>query len=122
VFLHIYIKIFFRIAHLITLINFHKRPFEVNGYKEFQGSSFFCCCEIYFNADKDSTRATSVINVGQCDRCHRHRTNEAAIAVIAKRDVFWPSAMEALLEGNEPNEYTVFIRVCFVTPFLYRTD
>jgi len=52
----------------------------------------------------------------------QHRTNEAAIPVIAKRDVFWPSAMEALLEGKEPKEYTIFISVYFVTPFLYRPD
>ena len=118
---YIYIfKTFFRIAHLITFINSLKKYFKVKGYKEFQGISFYC--EIYFRVDKGSTRAMSEINVGQCDRCRRHRTNETAILVTAKRDVFWPSAMEALLEGNEPKEYAQFIRVYFVTSFLYRPD
>ena len=84
-------------------------PLKVLQSKELQKNSkaVLFCCEIYFNADKGSTRATSEINVGQCDRCRRQRTNEAAIPVFATRDVFWPSAMEVLLEGKEPNECTL---------------
>jgi hypothetical protein len=84
----IYIYIFliiFRIALLISSSVPLKSPSKWRATKNSKAVSF--CCEIYVNANKGSTRATSEINVGQCDRRRRHRTNEGAVPMIATRDV-----------------------------------
>jgi hypothetical protein len=46
------------------------------------------CYEMYFGVKTLQSTRTSEINVGHCDRCPGHKTNEAAALFRVTRDVF----------------------------------